>query len=178
MPGFAFKVVEDDSDLEDWVEDYCNAHELRWNLTSTPSKYRSEEQRRRMLAVMRAWGREGVSIRFSLEAEGRRIAFVAGLVARDRLIYYFVCYAPSHAAFSPMLVLIRRMVLWMGQRGFTTLDFGVGGEPYKRRFADTDEPLWRAAAAPHVLSSTYARGVIEGEDPGKRSVFKRYGTSG
>jgi CelD/BcsL family acetyltransferase involved in cellulose biosynthesis len=163
LPGFAFKAIEGDADLAGWAEDFCNAHEWRWNLTQTPSEFQSEDARRRWLALLGAWARAGVAVRFSLEAEGRRIAFVAGLKAGDRLIYYRIAYSPSHADFSPTLVLLRRLVGWMGERGFTCLDFGVGGESYKLRYADADEPLWRLTAARHALSPVYVRGVIEDE---------------
>jgi hypothetical protein len=60
-----------------------------------------------------------------------------------------------------MLVLIRRMILWMGERHYTALDFGTGGEEYKWRFADVDERLFRVVGSPRVLTATFVRGLLE-----------------
>jgi len=57
--------------------------------------------------------------------------------------------------------LIRLIGLWMSERGFDTLDFGAGGEAYKARYANAEEPLWRIYAAPRRLSRWYARGLVE-----------------
>lgn len=161
LPGFAFKAEEGDAGLEAWVEAFCDTHERRWNVTTTPSEYRFAEERRRLLAKLRGWARAGVLVRFSLEAAGEGIAFAVGLTARDRLVYHHVAYSPVHAACSPATVLIRRIVLWMGERGYTCMDFGVGGEAYKRRFANVDEPLFRLIAAPRAASALYVRGLVE-----------------
>ncbi|WP_437286982.1 GNAT family N-acetyltransferase [Sorangium sp. So ce406] len=161
LPGFAFKALEGDAGLEAWVDAFCDAHERRWNTTTTPSEYRFAEARRRFLARLRGWARDGVLVRFSLEAADEGIAFAVGLTARDRLVYHHVAYSPVHAACSPSTVLIRRIVLWMGERGYTCMDFGIGGESYKRRFANVDEPLFRLIAAPRAASALYVRGLVE-----------------
>ncbi|WP_433930656.1 GNAT family N-acetyltransferase [Sorangium cellulosum] len=161
LPGFAFKALEGDAGLEAWVDAFCDAHERRWNTTTTPSEYRFAEARQRFLAKLRGWARAGVLVRFSLEAAGEGIAFAVGLTARDRLVYHHVAYSPVHAACSPSTVLIRRIVLWMGERGYTCMDFGIGGESYKRRFANVDEPLFRLIAAPRAASALYVRGLVE-----------------
>ena len=49
----------------------------------------------------------------------------------------------------------------MSQRGFDTLDLGAGGEAYKMRYANGNEPLWRLYAARRRLSLGYARGLAE-----------------
>ena len=65
---------------------------------------------------------------------------------------------------SRMAVVIRRprlIGLWMSERGFDTLDLGAGGEAYKMRYANGNEPLWRLYAARRRLSLGYARGLAE-----------------
>jgi len=49
----------------------------------------------------------------------------------------------------------------MADRNYHTLDFGVGDEEYKFRFANTDEKLFRIYAAPHRMSRGYIRGIID-----------------
>jgi len=161
LHGFAFEVLEDDSDLAEWAEGFCDAHERRWNPTSTPSEYRFPEERRRFVAKLVAWCRSGILVRFALKVGNERIVLLVGLVASDRLVYHHVSFTSAYAQYSPSTVLLRRVVLWMGERGMTTLDFGSGGEGYKKRFADVDEPLWRVIAASRRLSTMFARSIVE-----------------
>lgn len=50
---------------------------------------------------------------------------------------WFPAFDPSFSRFSPGLVLFLEMIEAAPAEGVTVLDFGKGGEPYKRRFANS-----------------------------------------
>src|SRR5947207_25996 len=88
--GFAFEVEEDATHLDRWCEEFCDAHEYRWNGTPSPSPYRLPEARSLFRQVVAAWACDGVLIRFAIRVASGRAAFVVALRANRRLIYHHV----------------------------------------------------------------------------------------
>jgi hypothetical protein len=86
---------------------------------------------------------------------------VIGLKCGDRLIYHHTAASPAFASLHAGNVLIRLIGLWMAERDYRILDFGVGDEGYKMRFANADEKLFRVYAAPTRASSLAIRGQID-----------------
>ena len=160
-PGYVFEVREDGAELDAWCEEFCDTHEWRWNTTSTPSSYRSPEARALFRDVLAGWGRDHVLVRFAIRLRAGRVAFVAALRAGTRLVYHHVSTSPAAENLRAGHALIRLIGLWMSERGFDTLDLGAGGEAYKMRYANGNEPLWRLYAARRRLSLGYARGLAE-----------------
>jgi CelD/BcsL family acetyltransferase involved in cellulose biosynthesis len=160
-PGFAFEVLDDDRDLETWLSQFCAAHVRRWDGTPTPSIYKSARARTLLLAAVTGWAIDGVLLRFAIRTDAGRVAFVIGLRAGTRLVYFHVVNSPDGERTRAGHVLIRLMGLWMSERGFDTLDFGAGGEEYKTRYANCDDRLSRVFGAPSALSRTFARAVVE-----------------
>ena len=160
-PGYAFEVLEDATDLDGWCGDFCDAHEARWNGTESPSPYSKPADRALLRATLGAWATDAVLVRFAIRNGGRRVALVAALRARTRLIYHHVVASPVAERSRAGHVLIRLIGLWMSDRAFDALDFGAGGEAYKFRYANVDEPLWRVFAASNPLSRTFVRGIVE-----------------
>ena len=159
--GFTLEVLEDATDLEAWCREFCDTHERRWNTTRTPSQYRFVRARSLFQKVLDAWACDGVLIRFAIRLASGRAAFVAALRADRRLIYQHVVTSPAVERFRAGHVLIRLVGLWMSERDFDTLDFGTGGEEYKGRYANGDEPLWRVYAGRRAISVSYLRGSLE-----------------
>jgi hypothetical protein len=161
LPGYGFEVVQDDRELADWAREFCDAHQWRWSTTPTPSPYASAQARSLFREVLAAWERDGVLVRFALRLEWGRAALVAGLRAGDRLVYHHVAVSPAAEQHRAGHVLIRLIALWMSEQGLHTLDFGVGNEAYKERYANGDEPVWRVLAASRRMAPVYLRGVTE-----------------
>jgi hypothetical protein len=161
LPGYAFEVLEDDEDLPEWAREFCDAHEWRWSMTPTPSRYKSPRDRSLFRDVLTAWERDQVLVRFALRLEWGRAALVAAVRAGDRLIYHHVAVSPAAEQHRAGHVLIRLIGLWMSDRGYRVLDFGVGNEEYKSRYANADEPVWRVFASNRRATPVFLRGAVE-----------------
>jgi CelD/BcsL family acetyltransferase involved in cellulose biosynthesis len=161
LPGFRFEALEDADDLEGWTRDFCDAHEWRWNATPTPSEYRFRAARERTLACLKAWQRDGTLVRFSVGLGGARLALVAALRVPHRLVYHLVATSPAGAPHRAGQVLVRAVLLWMAERGLPVLDFGIGDEDYKLRYANQGESLWRVFGARHGFARDLVRGALE-----------------
>jgi hypothetical protein len=65
MSGYQFEIFNNnDNDLENWIEEYCDNHEERWNMTDTPSKYSSIKERKLIYRKTKALHLEGLLVRF------------------------------------------------------------------------------------------------------------------
>lgn len=143
-----FEVLTDDSDLDGWAEDFCNAHVLRWAPTPTPSAYRDPARREFLKNCLRAWQQDGLLVRFALRTpNGGRIGLMAGLLEGETLIYHTPTFHPEYAHVSPGRVLIYYIAQWMAENGLRRLDFGDGNEPYKYYVASKDQVLRRVFVA-------------------------------
>lgn len=143
-----FEVLTDDSDLDGWTEDFCNAHVLRWASTPTPSTYRDSHKREFLKNCLRAWQHDGLLVRFALRIpKGGRVGLMAGLLEGETLVYHAPTFHPSCAHVSPGRVLIYYIAQWMAENGLRRLDFGDGNEPYKYYVASQNQVLRRVFAA-------------------------------
>ncbi|MEZ4939903.1 MAG: GNAT family N-acetyltransferase [Saprospiraceae bacterium] len=138
-----FEVLSDDTDLEHWAEEFCQAHVLRWEGTPTPSAYRDPLRRQFVKGCMRAWAEDGILVRFSVKTEGRRVGFVIGLRAAESLVHHSTTFHPEYKKFSPGKALILTMAEWMAGNNLRVLDFGDGDEPYKYTVANEEHVLSR-----------------------------------
>jgi len=138
-----FEVLTDETDLDQWAENFCQAHILRWGPTPTPSSYRDPARREFLKNCLRAWHTDGVLVRFALRTEKGRIGLMAGLLDGDTLIYHTPTFHPDFAHVSPGRVLIYYITQWMAENGLHRLDFGDGNEPYKYYVASKDQVLRR-----------------------------------
>ena len=119
-----------------YLEAFFEQHAARWSGTDTPSLFAE--------AANRAFFRELVSrldgtgwLLFSVvEFDGRPIAFHYGFDYNDALIWYKPSFDPAFAARSPGLVLVRHLIRRVLEDGLRELDFTIGDEPFKRRFAN------------------------------------------
>jgi glycosyltransferase involved in cell wall biosynthesis/CelD/BcsL family acetyltransferase involved in cellulose biosynthesis len=159
--GFAFEAMDDDGQVAEWAEDFCNLHEWRWNTTHTPSRYRFADARRDIAQNLQSLAADRRLVRFALRLASGRIAMVAALLSADRLVYYHVVTSPAAEESRAGHVLIRLIGLWMAERRISTLDFGVGDEDYKLRYANADERLWRVYAGPFALSRPILAAGVE-----------------
>lgn len=138
-----FEVLTDDTDLDQWAEDFCQAHILRWAPTSTPSAYRAPARRMFIKDCLKAWHADGVLVRFAIKAEEKRIGLMVGLLDGETLIYHTPTFHPDYSHCSPGRVLIYYITKWMAENGQRRLDFGDGNEAYKYYVASKDQVLKR-----------------------------------
>ncbi len=138
-----FEALVDDTDLEIWAEEFCQAHIKRWAGTSTPSQYVSDEKRKFLAGCLRAWQFDAVLVRFSIRTPEGRIGFAIGLLEEKSVIFHATTFHPDYWKFSPGKALIYHIAGWMVPHGLRILDFGDGDEPYKYEAANRERKLNR-----------------------------------
>jgi CelD/BcsL family acetyltransferase involved in cellulose biosynthesis len=79
----------------------------------------------------------------ALECDAEVIAIFAGVADGHRFSMMFNTYTMSESAhYSPGLILMRDIVDYYAERGYTSLDLGIGSDDYKRLFCKDDEPIF------------------------------------
>ena len=78
-----------------------------------------------------------------LECDEETIAMFAGVADGNRFSMMFNTYTMSaNAKYSPGLILMRNIIDHYAERGYTSLDLGIGSDDYKRLFCKDDEPIF------------------------------------
>jgi len=79
----------------------------------------------------------------ALECDAEVIAIFAGVADGQRFSMMFNTYTISeHARYSPGLILMRYIIDRYGERGYRSLDLGIGSDDYKRMFCKADEDIF------------------------------------
>ena len=79
----------------------------------------------------------------ALECDDEVIAIFAGVADGHRFSMMFNTYTLSgNSKYSPGLILMRDIIDHYAERGFTSLDLGIGSDDYKRLFCKDDEPIF------------------------------------
>lgn len=79
----------------------------------------------------------------ALECDDEVIAIFAGVADGHRFSTMFNTYTMSeHARYSPGLILMRYIIDRCGERGYRSLDLGIGTDEYKRMFCKDDEDIF------------------------------------
>jgi CelD/BcsL family acetyltransferase involved in cellulose biosynthesis len=79
----------------------------------------------------------------ALECDAEVIAIFAGIGDGQRFSMMFNTYTMSeHARYSPGLILMRYIIDRYAERGYRSLDLGIGSDEYKRMFCKDDEDIF------------------------------------
>ncbi len=79
----------------------------------------------------------------ALECNDEVIAIFAGVADGQRFSMMFNTYTMSeHARYSPGLILMRYIIDRYAERGYRSLDLGIGSDDYKRMFCKDDENIF------------------------------------
>ncbi|TYO63893.1 GNAT family N-acetyltransferase [Bradyrhizobium hipponense] len=79
----------------------------------------------------------------ALECDEEVIAIFAGVADGQRFSMMFNTYTMSeHARYSPGLILMRYIIDRCAERGYHSLDLGIGSDEYKRIFCKDDEDIF------------------------------------
>jgi CelD/BcsL family acetyltransferase involved in cellulose biosynthesis len=79
----------------------------------------------------------------ALECDEEVIAIFAGVADGQRFSTMFNTYTMSeHARYSPGLILLRYIIDRYAERGYRSLDLGIGTDEYKRMFCKDDEDIF------------------------------------
>lgn len=114
---------------------FFNQHISRWALTSFPSLFLDKKQclfyeRLSQTASETGW------LRFShISWQKKSIAFHFGFSYKGSFFWYKPSFDIAFAKNSPGEVLLRQLLLLSIEESSHTFDFGLGDEPFKKRFA-------------------------------------------
>lgn len=138
-----FEILTGDEDLENWVQEFCTCHMLRWEKTSTPSVYRQASRKLFLFRCLQSWISDKVLARFAIKVNGQRIGFHICLVQGDSLIGHSQTFHPEFQKLSPAKVLLLTIAEWMAKNKLRVFDFGNGNEKYKYNYVNHELVLKR-----------------------------------
>lgn len=139
--GAIFEVFTDDTDIDNWSDQFCRCHVKRWSNTPTPSRYDTADMQELNRECMRAWAKDHFLVRFSVRIGDERIAFNAVLIQEDTIIGHAQAFDTDYQKFSPGKALMYAIGEWMLANRFRKLDFGKGGEAYKANMTNLQPEL-------------------------------------
>jgi CelD/BcsL family acetyltransferase involved in cellulose biosynthesis len=132
-----FRHVSELKEIESLLPQFFDQHVRRWAAVGRPSVFQDERQRRFFCTL--AQNAHGTGwLQFSmLQAAGEPIAFHFGFDYGGSVTWYKPSFEVKYAEHSPGLLLIRRLIEDALGRRRSELDFTIGGEPFKQRFANS-----------------------------------------
>lgn len=106
----------------------------------------------------------------ALECDDEVIALFAGVADGQRFSMMFNTYTTSeNARYSPGLILMRYIIDRYAERGYNSLDLGIGSDDYKRMFCKSDEAIFDSFV-PLTSRGRLAAAAMSSLNHGKRLV--------
>jgi CelD/BcsL family acetyltransferase involved in cellulose biosynthesis len=144
LAGYRYHVATTDADITRLLGWFFRIKPVRMAEQKLPNVFAEpgvEEFIRSVCLTSRGDGRV-VEIH-ALECDEEVIAIFAGVADGRRFSMMFNTYTMSgHARYSPGLILMRNIIDRHAERGYHTLDLGIGSDDYKRLFCKGDEEIF------------------------------------
>jgi CelD/BcsL family acetyltransferase involved in cellulose biosynthesis len=131
-----FRNVTSLDEIKDWLPVFFEQHADRWHAVGRPSLFDTERQRAFYLALAARLHAAGWLLFSVVEFNGQPIAFHFGFDYRGSVIWYKPSFEVRYAEHSPGLLLTRKIIEDGLQRSRRELDFTIGEEAFKDRFAN------------------------------------------
>ena len=145
LPGYRYQVAADEPDIKRLLDAFFRIKPLRMAEQKLPNVFADpgvEDFIRNACLAPRADGGHAIEIH-ALESDGDVIALFAGVADGYRFSMMFNTYTLSASSrYSPGLILIRDIVDYYAERGYHTLDLGIGSDDYKKMFCKANEPIF------------------------------------
>ena len=119
-----------------YLEEFFDQHIRRRQGERAKSLFLDEGNCQFYKNCVRYLGQERWVILTVLRSQGRNIAFHFGLGHGAVFMWYKPSFEPRLSRYSPGEVLLREVLTYAADNGFEELDFTVGDEAFKSRFAD------------------------------------------
>jgi CelD/BcsL family acetyltransferase involved in cellulose biosynthesis len=145
LPGYRYHVATSDSDIVRLLDAFFRIKPLRMAEQNLPNVFAEPGVEAFIReACMTAVGGGGHAIDIHvLESDSDVIAVFAGVADGYRFSMMFNTYTVSAVSrFSPGLILIRHIIDYYAERGYRSLDFGVGSDEYKKLFCKANEAIF------------------------------------
>jgi CelD/BcsL family acetyltransferase involved in cellulose biosynthesis len=173
LPGYRYALACDDADIKRLLDAFFTVKPLRMAEQKLPNVFADpgvEDFIRAACMAQLPNGGHAIDIH-ALECDDEVIAIFAGVADGNRFSMMFNTYTMSgNARFSPGLILMRNIVDCYAERGYTSLDLGIGSDDYKRLFCKGIEPIFdsflavsaRGKLAATVMSSlSHAKRLVK-----------------
>jgi CelD/BcsL family acetyltransferase involved in cellulose biosynthesis len=145
LPGYRYLVAETDADVTRLLNWFFETKPRRMAEQGLPDVFAEpgvESFIRSACLTPLARGGRAIDIH-ALACDEEVIAIYAGVADGQRFSMMFNTYTMSeNARFSPGLILMRNIVDHYADRGYRSLDLGIGSDEYKRLFCKSDEPIF------------------------------------
>lgn len=132
----SFRNVSGLSEIQALLPAFFDQHVRRWHAAGRPSLFDAGNQRTFYLALAAALHSAGWLLFSVLEFNGQPIAFHFGFDYFGSIIWYKPSFEVQYAEHSPGLLLTRKIIEDGLQRSRRELDFTIGEEAFKDRFAN------------------------------------------
>ncbi|ABE63252.1 conserved hypothetical protein [Nitrobacter hamburgensis X14] len=145
LPGFRYRVATTETEIKRMLDAFFTIKPLRMAAQKLPNVFASpgvEDFLRAACLTPLPDGGHAIEIH-ALECDTEVIAIFAGVADDHRFSMMFNTYTLSeNARYSPGLILMRDIADHYAERGYTSLDLGIGSDDYKRLFCKGDEPIF------------------------------------
>jgi len=144
LPGYRYLVATTDDDINRLLDAFFAIKPQRMALSKLPDIFSDAATvafvRQACLARLPD-GSRAIEVH-ALECDSEVISIFACVADGERFSTMFNTYTISeNARYSPGLILLRYMIDHFAERGYSSVDFGVGSDEYKLTFCKDNEPL-------------------------------------
>jgi len=127
--------MTDPQQIRQYLPEFFEQHVDRWRSTKYPSLFETQVNRRFYEHLTETLGSQRKVVFSSLSLRGIPIAFHFGLCSGNDLLWYKPSFDMRLAYLSPGEVLLRYLITYAAEKGFSALDFTRGDEDFKSRFS-------------------------------------------
>ena len=169
-----FRNVASLGEIQDWLPVFFEQHTGRCHAIGRNSLFNTARQRTFYLALAAGLHSAGWLLFSVLEFNGQPIAFHYGFDYCGSLIWYKPSFDMRYAEHSPGLLLTRKIIEDGLQRSKSELDFTIGEEAFKDRFANVSRfniTLSVYHSAPSALRARGWRWVRRNLGRARRMIF-------
>lgn len=139
-------------------------HVARWARTDTPSLFTDERMRAFFSEIARALEETDWLLFSAVLHEGRAIALHFGFEYGNRIIWYKPSFDVDLARHSPGEVLIKFLLEYALERGVQQLDFTIGEDAFKYRFANRAPLNYAVRVFRHGIDHALTRFFLAAKD--------------
>lgn len=130
--------LDDEAAVSDLLPEFFAQHIARWAYGGQHSQFSETRNRDFFVSLWHALAPRGWA-RFSVvEFNGKAIAFHFGFDYAGRFLWYKPSFDPAFAHYSPGMVMIKHLLDYVIENGRRELDFSIGAEAFKSRFANVE----------------------------------------
>ncbi|WP_445215715.1 GNAT family N-acetyltransferase [Bradyrhizobium sp. Pa8] len=144
LAGYRYHLATTDADVSRLLDWFFRVKPARMAEQKLPNVFAEPGVEAFIRSACLSARREGRVIDIhALECDDEVIAIFAGVADGQRFSMMFNTYTMSeHARYSPGLILMRYIIDHYAERGYRSLDLGIGSDDYKRMFCKDDDDIF------------------------------------